>query len=172
MRKERIVQCSPRGKRTLELLQYLEHAAHEQLTDISTQLVDSISNCITGGQQKIPSTAKGHMWSAFHKCRCDPNLHKLWSTFIECSLPAHVHCQETQLVLQLLLDRIMKKLLENKAKETKTLDDPEPPQPLSSPERNAIRYMAGYVAIKLLKKFRNQLSTPNLKSNINCLCRF
>ena len=118
--------CSPREKKALELLLFLEHAEHELLADISIHLIQKISSCISGAQQKLPSSAQGRIWSAFHQLRCNSEVHMVWSTFISRSIPAHVHCQESLLVLQLLMDRIMKELLENQAKEVKGYDDSQP----------------------------------------------
>ena len=56
---------------------------------------------------------------------------------------------ESQLALQLLMDRVLKKMLENKASAV-AVNDGEPVAPLTMREQSAIRYMAGYVTFKLL----------------------
>ena len=63
--------------------------------------------------------------------------------------------QESELALQLLFDRILKKLLHNKAAAKKqstagTQDDSV--RPLTAMESNAVRYMSGYVAVSLYRK--------------------
>ena len=163
LKAEKIIQCSPRGKKTLDLLQYLEQAEHEQLADISIHLIDRINSCITAAQNRLPSSAQGNMWSAFHQLRSSSEIHKVWCRFIARSIPSHVHCEESQLVLQLLMDRILKKLLENQAKAVKKYESSEPVRPLTSLESNAVRYMAGYVAIKLLKRYQKPTKHPDLK---------
>ena len=64
-------------------------------------------------------------------------------------------CQlESQLTLQLLMDRTLKNKLENKAKAHEHPIGSGAGEPLTMRERNAIRYMAGYVAVKLLKRYK------------------
>lgn len=55
------------------------------------------------------------------------------------------------LALQLLMDRVLKKMLQNKANATKPTRGVGDVAPLTVREKSAIRYMAGYVAVKLLK---------------------
>ena len=56
--------------------------------------------------------------------------------------------------LQLILDRALKKMLRNEAESMHTTTSTAVAQELTQVESNAIRYMAGYVAVKLLKKYR------------------
>jgi hypothetical protein len=60
------------------------------------------------------------------------------------------------------MDRLLKKLLENQAKAAKKYEISESVRPLTSLESNAVRYMAGYVAIKLLKKYQKPTKHPDL----------
>ena len=55
---------------------------------------------------------------------------------------------ESQLALQLLMDRVLKKMLKNKA-DAVELPNSSEVIPLIIREKSAIRYMAGYVAVKL-----------------------
>ena len=58
----------------------------------------------------------------------------------------------SQLALQLLMDRVLKKMLKNKAD---AIEQPSSSEvvPLTIREKSAICYMAGYVAVKLLKRY-------------------
>lgn len=163
LKTEKIIQRSPRGKKTMDLLQYLEQPEHGQLVDISIYLIEKISSCITVSQHRMPSSAEGNMWSTFHQLRSSDEMQKMWSRFIARSIPPHVNVEESQLVLQLLLDRILKKLLENQAKATKKYESSDHVRPLTSLECNAVRYMAGYVSIKLLKKYQKPTKHEELK---------
>lgn len=70
------------------------------------------------------------------------------------NLKAPELCQlESQLTLQLLMDRVLKQMLKNKAAATENQHSAAV-LPLTIREKSAIRYMAGYVAVKLLKKYR------------------
>ena len=55
---------------------------------------------------------------------------------------------ESQLVLQLLMDRVLKKMLKNKV-DTIELPNSSEVMPLTIREKSAICYMTGYVAVKL-----------------------
>ena len=147
----------------MDLLQYLEQAEHGQLVDISIHLTEKINSCITVSRSRMPSSAEGSMWSAFHQLRSSSEIQRVWCRFVARSIPPNVNCEESQLVLQLLLDRILKKLLENQAKASKKYEISDYVRPLTSLECNAVRYMAGYVAIKLLKKYQKPTKHQELK---------
>ena len=69
-------------------------------------------------------------------------------------MPA-VDLKEYELSLQLLLDRGMKKLINNSAELLKHHQGPERNMSLTIIyESNAVRYISGYVAVKLLLKYR------------------
>ena len=75
----------------------------------------------------------------------------VWSAFVTSNIPA-THCREQGLALQILLDRIVKKLIANKAaSKQQGLQHCAMFNSLTMFESNAIRYMAGFVAVK---KFR------------------
>jgi len=61
---------------------------------------------------------------------------------------------ESKLLLQLLLDRILKSLIAAETCECSTSASPEQHMALTFREQNVVRYMAGYVVRKLKKKFK------------------
>ena len=69
-------------------------------------------------------------------------------------------CTESQLAMQLMMDRVLKKMIEKRANAMEHFcTHRNVLAPLTMRERSAIRYMAGFVAIKLLKRlFPLQLS--------------
>ena len=54
-------------------------------------------------------------------------------------------------------------MLTNKANAMQHLETAAMSTPLTIQERSAIRYMAGYVAIKLLKRYRKPSTHPELQ---------
>ncbi len=65
----------------------------------------------------------------------------------------NITLDESRLLLQLLMDRLLKALIKNEGKRApSTCDAPAPP--LNQMEQNAVMYMAGYVAASLLKKYK------------------
>lgn len=70
---------------------------------------------MSGDKHKLPSAAQGQVWSMFHKLRNSPKVNRAWCSFVT-TIEAPEPCQvESQLALQLLMDRVLKKVLKNKA---------------------------------------------------------
>ena len=74
------------------------------------------------------------------------DIAKVWQEFT-------AQCKAADLTLQLLLDRAMKEIIKNCVKCSNATPVNSQTQPLTSIERNAVRYMAGYIAVKLLKRY-------------------
>ena len=164
LQRESLIQRSPRGKRVQELLQHIdEKHAEPCVTDFAVTVVAKLNTCLASAQKyKLPSLSQGSMWSSFHKVRNSDELKQIWSSFIG-KIKAPESCQvECQLALQLLVDRIIKKMLKNKA-DAKSVNEGEPVPPLTIREQSAIRYMAGYVAFKLLKRYGKPSTHPQIQ---------
>ena len=155
LQKEPIIQRSPRGKKVHELLRYVEEKREEVcVTEVALFLVTKLYACLVcGDKYKLPSVALGCMWSSFHKVRNNDAVSRVWSTFITTIKAPEACCLESHLALQLLMDRVLKKMIENKAKAVKQLSSVAV-APLTIREKSAMRYMAGYVAVKLLKRYK------------------
>ena len=159
---EEIIKRSPRGKAARALLLELQKLEPSQISDIAVALVSKTYACIAVGlNHKLPSVAQCAMWKAFHKMRNAEEVKTTWSNFV---LTRNCTSSETYLTLQLLLDRLLKTMLKNEASaNSESLTAPNQLQPLTARERNAIRYMAGYVAVSLLKKYRKPVKKSVLK---------
>ena len=104
---------------------------------------------------------QGCVWSSFHKLRNSDGINQVWTAFMTV-LKAPEPCQvESQLALQLLMDWVLKKMLKNKAD---AIEQPSSSEvvPLTIREKSAIRYMAGYVAVKLLKRYEKPSTHPQV----------
>ena len=55
-------------------------------------------------------------------------------------------------------------MFSNKAIKTNEESQAAPVKPLTAMERNAVRFMAGFVAVSLLKRYKNPTKHPKLKS--------
>ena len=140
-----IIQRSPRGKEVDHLLKFLESEPHH-VSDIA------VYSCFTSSEKyKLPSSQMGSLWTSFHKLRNGDDVKHLWHMFVS-SLEATTF-NESELALQLLLDAILKRMLSNKA-DAKTRCQPTQIANLTIREKSAIRYMSGYVAFSLWKKYR------------------
>ena len=113
-----------------------------------------IAKCIAAGDKcKLPSTAKGHMWSSFHKLRNSSEISRVWQTL---NIQPEA---ESRLCLQLIVDQLLKQLI-SKAQQTTTTPKS---YALNKREKNAVRYMAGYVAVSLLKRFRKKSKNEHVQ---------
>ena len=151
---EEIVRCSPRGKRVGVMLDAIGKLGQEEITDVAMLLVSKVNGCLTAGcKLKLPSAAQASVWSTFHQLCGSQQIKQGWEMFISAHF-SESHRKEPELALQLLLDRVLKRLLWNKADTTSQCSGSsqvDSVRPLMAMESNAVRYMSGYVAVKLLK---------------------
>lgn len=151
-----MVRRSPRGQILGKLLQSIQHLAHDRIQGIAVRIISELDSCLLARKKhKLPSVAQGAVWSAFHKLRLRQDILHAWNVFIISNIPTAALHEQHELALQIILDRVMKKIIANKAH---SINGPSSKtvciRPMTVYESNAIRYMAGYVAIKLLKKYR------------------
>ena len=176
MKKEKVIQRSPKGQRVRGLLEYLESGMHipeENVAEAATMLLPKINMCIMlGGRYRLPSSAQAAIWKAFHQLRQDKQVLESWNKFITNKVP-QPYQQEPLLAFQLLLDRMLKMFIQNKAKgqHLSTSASQGCGRPLTAIESNAIRYMAGYVAVHLLKKYNKMTKNAQLKVKRNYFVR-
>jgi len=156
---EKIVRRSPKGQKVLLLLDELLKMEHMQLADISLKLISTAYSCVlSGAKHRLPSASQGTMWKTFHQLRNSEHIRVLWENFITVTNCVSI---EVHLALQLLLDRILKAILRNLAKSLAATSVAE--SPLTQREKNAIRYMAGYVAVALMKKYKRPAKKEGLQ---------
>ena len=133
------------------------------MKDIASFLIDQIALCLReADRHKLPSAAQASVWAAFHRMRERKNISDRWSSFMT-NLPSPV--EETSLGLQLILDRLLRNTIQNQAAQPGNVSTAAVARPLDKLELNAIRYMAGYIAVKLLKKYRKKAKHPRLQQN-------
>ena len=113
----------------------------------------------------LPSAAQNSVLSTFHQRLGSPRMKQMWKAFVSSHIAVSSR-QESELALQLLFDRLLKKLLHNKviAKKRSTAGAPvDSVRPLTMMESNTVRYMSGFVAVSLLKKYRRPTKHRELK---------
>ena len=168
LKAEELIKRSPRGKRVHLLLEKITNIEAVTVTDIAMLLISKACSCIASGDKhKLPSTAQACVWSTFHQLRGSSEVKGAWDKFVSTRLELlELSQEEPDLALQLLFDRLLKKLLHNKAnarKQTCTTSSATTINPLTAMEGNAIRYMSGCVAVNLLKKYRRPTKQPLVK---------
>lgn len=155
---EEIVKHSAKGKKICNFLQRSVHVDAKHTAAIAIKLTSELCSCLAAAEQhKLPSAVQASMWSNFHKIRCKKVVHQVWASYVSHLSPALIN--ENKLALQLILDRMFKAMMGNEA-ESRRPNSRASKRPLTTIECNAIRYMAGYVAVSLLKKAKK--STKNI----------
>lgn len=157
MKDEPIIQRSPRGKDVLKVLEELEAMqSNEEVTYVATSLISRIYSCMVAGDQyKLPSAAHGQMLSSFHKLRNSIAIDEVWHTL-------HIRETESQLCLQLIMPRFLELLIANRVKAQRT-ETTAKTYSLNQREKNAVRYMAGYIAVSLLKRYKKPSKNVHLQ---------
>ena len=164
---EEVIKRSPKGKRVSLVLEQLYKVNDDQerskkLTDVAILLVSRISACVSAGDgRKLPSAKCCVIWATFHQLRSSQDIKTAWAGVFE-EIPESGPC-DVQVTLQLLLDRLLKKIIHNQAETTRKKQLDKPMRKLTSRESNTVRYMAGFVAVKLLKRFKK----PSKNSDVN-----
>ena len=142
LKAEELIRRSPRGKRVGLLLDELNRIEVEKVAEIAISLISKASGCIISGyKHKLPSAAQS-VWSTFHQLRGSQEVKQIWG-FVSSHLPESCR-QKSELALQLLLDRLLKKLLHNKAdakKQSTASSQANSVRPLTAMESNAVRYV-------------------------------
>ena len=158
---EEVMTRSPNGKKVNVILEKVFELEEREIIEVSIVLVDKVGTCIIAGKKtKLPSVAQAQIWTSFHKLRFNPEIKKAWSVFVKDFSDGNSHL--ANLTLQLLLDRMLTTMLHNRAK-VKRQSIQVSAESLSAMEKNAINYMAGYVAVNLLKRFKKPTKNPLLK---------
>ena len=101
----------------------------------------------------------GELWRSFGGTRFAPEIKSAWDTLLATIQLSETVVAEADLTLQFLLDRLMKALIVHLTAVSSSVPEPslQPSiQNLSMRGRNAVRYMAGYVVMKLTKQFRRR----------------
>lgn len=162
--KEELIKRSPRGQKVSTLLQVI--AGVKDIDNISHHLMALVNKCIlASSKNKLPSAAQASLWSTFHRLRCSQAMKVPWDDFIRSNIPSSLQ-QESTLCFQLILDRMLK------AEVRKRVEGQECAakccvRPLTLIERNTVRYMAGYVAFKLIKKFTKIAKNSRVQTKRN-----
>jgi len=127
------------------ILQILSNVSSPAYAQIATSIHLNLTQLLNSSKRyRLPSRAIGELWAKFHRLRLHPVILSSWEQFVK---DASIKGDEVHLTLQLVIDRLLKQLINQQAKVTtqKSFTSHQ----LTVREQNTIRYMAGYVVIKL-----------------------
>ena len=154
LKNEDIILRSPRGKAAKCLLEYIEeNLVEESILKMMAMLMSNMYLCFTKAacEQASSIRAQGNMWRCFHILRTDSALKSAWDSV---AFPDPLR-QESALTFQLLCDRFLKAMIANKSSSQQQSKVSSTSNTKLSPrEQNAVRYMAGYVAVSLLNRYK------------------
>ena len=154
--------CSERSKEAKEQARIFLRATEsmqpfEDFCSNLTKMVEkNFFTCVsTGGACRSKGVQREKLWSSFHQLRTT-KLADLWQCFLSQPNVPNLSPLVYQLVNQHLYEKQMKAFFSTE----KTVSDPvscEYPE-ITVDEENILRYAAGYVPYKLLKKYECQSS--------------
>ena len=159
---EEVIKRSPKGKRVNLVLEqlYTINEKSRKLTDVAVLLISMTVGCANAGSsRKLPTAKCAAIWASFHQLRCNQDIITAWATLSE-NIPDHCR-SDAPIALQLLLDRMLKQMIHNQAEATRKQHLDRSIAELTARESSAVMYMAGFVAVKLLKRFQKPLKNSN-----------
>lgn len=157
MKNDEFLPHTSSGAFVLELFHCLEKSTSRHT---AIEICSQIESCLPPKGENL-STGSDKVWSKFHKLRLCPILRECWKEYLRTSrVPTHLLKYSDQ-SLQVMLDRVLKYMIKQRSTTAAgpTKDDDIK---LSEREENVVRYMSGYVAVKLLKKYRRKSSSATL----------
>ena len=147
-----IVKTSSRSYAVLELLEGLQgNTEGKECKELSEKLSKTMLECVSGPCGK--KIALSQVWRNFHIHRLSPSIRSAWQSCIGTLQVSQDAFNVSDLTLQLVLKRLMHAIVKQMTSSPSTSIRCTP-QALTSREENAVRYMAGYVVMKLRKKYR------------------
>ena len=157
MKDDQVLSHTSRGIFILELFDHLLKSCTDLRAPIAAEILAKLKSCLPADTGE-PLTANGadRMWSMFHKLRLSEEMCKKWNVFLQrCNVPSSLQKYGRQ-SLQVMFDRSFKHIVaeRNSAKTASSRATEGSIDTISEREENVVRYMSGYVAVKLLKKFR------------------
>lgn len=168
MHSEEMLKVSCRGELALQMLDIISHASCGDFNELCVCIVRTIEGCIRescGIDSSIITVEK--LWRSYHQARFSESVKDKWEKVAGAVAISSDMANESDLTLQLLFDRCMKLFIaELKSSSSASSQHPKAVAGLSVREKNAIRYMAGYVMIKLKKKFQRKSKKQRAKHQL------
>ena len=123
-----------------------------QFESFAEKLVDLLSRPVSDAVKLScsQSAKRERMWKAFHRAR-STTVEALWKTFLS---NVHIDDLHDNLFFQLVVDYVFEEVIK---KEFHTSSTPTAPKKsLTRDEQNIIRYAGGYVAQRLLTRYKKE----------------
>ena len=153
------------GKKVLAVLEQLDQVSTSTIKNVAKLLVKKVAACVTqANSRKLPSARSSMLWYNFHQLRNCQEIKEAWKAFVELNIPTCSSAsRDAHSTLQILLDHLLKKMIHNQAEAVSKKTTIEPLEKIPPRESNAVRHMSGFVAVKLLKKFKRPSKNPRVQ---------
>ena len=164
MKNDQVLMHTSRGTFILELYDHLVKSSEDTRSLIAVEIFSKLESCLPVEGKLLTSNGADKKWSLFHKLLFSEDMFKKWNVFIQrSSVPSYLQKYGRQ-SLQVVLDRDFKHVIaeRNSAEATNSKDTDD--SNISEREENVIRYTSGYVAVKLLKKYRKGNANGTVKN--------
>ena len=161
LKEETLLKVTENGPPIIELLNHVLKSVNTyQARDFFVAVVSRLEACLRAGDRcRLPSSKAGRMWSAFHRFRVEPHLKAAWTALLSSiQLPVALR-QHSVFALQLVVDRLLKKLISMRNEEQSLSVSRYSLSTLTLREQNIVYYMSGYISVKLIKRFKKR--SPN-----------
>ncbi len=162
-KKDEIVTTSYNGEAIVQLLcLLLLPMTNIAFNAFASTLVEELECCFRANYiHQTLVLLVGQLWQSYHRARFSSTIQSVWQAVLR-EIQVNVDMTKVEHhVMQLVIDRTFKAMI---AERTKSKSEKGPRRmpsaalPLSMHERNAVRYMAGYVILKLKNKFSKKLA--------------
>ena len=150
----------------MSLFQQWSAAIKDNSTFASCLVSLVVKHAFTPSMLKAKSltTKYEKMWTGYHQLIIDSELSALWHSTIENVENPLYFQQFVQLVTRRVMDEAVKTALV-----PETQSDVQQVQPLKADEEQALRYVAGYIPMKLKKKYEKQPNNVRALKYMECL---
>ena len=160
LKEETLLKVTENGPLMIEVINFLIMSVSTcETRDFLVGLISKLEACLRAGDRcQLPSSKAARVWSSFHRLRVDPDLRVAWANYLSSiHLPATLQAQSA-FALQLVVDRLLKKLISMRTDDQSQTAGKNNLSTLTLREQNVVYYMSGYIAVKLIKKFKKRSS--------------
>ena len=135
---------------------------HDKMSMFASQLITTLKFCLSTEHKKV-KVLKEKMWERYYQHRCTTNFTDKWTDFLKLS-----GAESTQTFYQHITDLVFNHLIKEHFPTPSVPAQATTSTPtLDYNERNALRYVSGYITRRLYHKLQN--SKHHLKDEL-CLC--
>ena len=151
MLSEDIVVKSSKGPLISVLIDALIQSSCEAVNVFNGNIVQSVQVCLKAN--KKGKIAMSTLWRNFHVLRLSSKTRAMWHACIQALNLPHEVLEVSEVTLQVVLKRMMQNVIKQLTVSRQTQTPHTEAAELSIRELNVIRYIAGYVVLKLKRKF-------------------